>query len=81
MIKEKQKKTKYNYKKTKNKIILEYLRTILCSILFALLLTSVLAIHARQEMIKDIYAYASEQETLDKQHALEIITKTSPLKD
>ena len=53
MIKEKIKITKYNFKKTKAQIISEYLRTILCSILVAIVITSTLAIHARNEMIKE----------------------------
>ena len=81
MIKEKIKITKYNFKKTKAQIISEYLRTILCSTLVAIVITSTLAIHARNEMIKDIFASAQEQKTLDRRTALEIITQTNLLKD
>ena len=81
MIKEKKKKTKYNFQKTKAQIISEYLRTILCSILVAIVITTTLAIHARNEMIKDIFASAQEQKTLDRRTALEIITQTNLMKD
>ena len=54
MIKEKKKNTKYNYKKSKARILMEYVRTVLCSFLLAIFITTGLAIHARNEMIKDI---------------------------
>lgn len=81
MIKEKIKKTKYNFKKTKAQVIKEYVRTVLCSILVAIVVTTSLAIHARNEMIKDIFASAQEQDSLDRKTALEIITQTNLLKD
>ena len=81
MIKEKEKKTKYNFKKTRTQIIIEYLRTILCSIFIAVVITTSLAIHARNEMIKDIFASAEEQKILDKKTAMEVITQTNLLKD
>ena len=81
MIKEKTKKSKYNFQKTKAQIIQEYLRTILCSVFIAVVITTSLAIHARNEMIKDIFASAQEQKTLDKRAALEIITQTNLMKD
>lgn len=81
MIKEKKKITKYNYTKNKTQIILEYIRTIGISLVFAIFVTSSLAFHARNEMIKDIYMHAEEQEKLDKQVALQLITQTNLLKD
>jgi len=81
MIKEKKKKTKYNFQKTKTQIIIEYLRTVLCSIFVAIVITTCLAIHARNEMIKDIFASANEQKILDRKTALEVITQTNLLKD
>ena len=81
MIKEKKKKTKYNYTKTKTQIIKEFLRTILCSIFVAIVITTGLAIHARNEMIKDIFAEAQTQNILDRRTALEILTQTNLLKD
>lgn len=81
MIKEKKKSTKYNYKKTNTQLALEYLRTVLCSVLVGVVITSCLAIHARNEMIKDIYASAEEQNVLDRKLAIEIITQTNLLKD
>lgn len=81
MIKEKKKKTKYNYKKNRTQIFLEYLKTVLCSVLLGIFITTGLAIHARNEMIKDIFASAQVQKNLDRKVALEIITQTNLLKD
>lgn len=81
MIKEKKKKTKYNFQKSKTQIFLECLRTVLCSVLVAIIITTCLAIHAKNEMIKDIFAEAQEQATMDRKVALEIINQTNLLKD
>lgn len=81
MIKEKKKETKYNLKKSKTQIALEYLKTILCSFFVGVIITTGLAIHARNEMIKDIFASQQTQKILDRKIALEIITQTSLLKD
>ena len=54
MIKEKVKKAKYNNNKSIKKIVFEYLRTIGTSILIACFVTTGLAIHARNEMVKNI---------------------------
>ena len=81
MIKEKKKITKYNFEKSKKQIILEYIRTILCSIAVAFIFTTSLAMHARNEMIKNIYANEFEQEKLDKQVALQLITQTDLMSD
>lgn len=81
MIKEKKKNTKYNYTKTKAQIITEYLRTAICSVLLAFFITTGIAIHARNEMIKDIFANASKQDLIDKKIAIEIITQTDIVKD
>lgn len=81
MIKEKQIITKYNFKKTKKQIFVEYIRTIGVSFLVALFITSILTFNARQEMIKNLTVNESEQNKLDKQLALQIITQTNLLKD
>jgi len=81
MIKEKKKHTKYNYKKTRTEIFVEYARTILCSILVAVIITGLLAVRARNEMIEDIFASAHEQKLMDKKVAMEIITKTDLLEN
>lgn len=81
MIKERKKKSKYNIKKTKKQIMFEYLKTIMLSILFAIIITSGLAIQARNEMIKNVYLEAKEQQALDKETALKLITQTDLLKD
>jgi len=56
MIKETKKITKYNEVKSKNRILLEYVVTFGLSVLVAVIITSILAMHARNEMIKNIYA-------------------------
>lgn len=81
MIKEKKKNSKYNFKKTKSQALKEYLTTVLCSLLFATIITGSLAIHARNEMIKDIFASEQQQKLMDRKLALEIITQTNLLKD
>lgn len=81
MIKEKKKKTKYNIEKNKTQILLEYLRTILCSFILAVIITVCLTIHARNEMIKDIFESDNTQSIMDKKVALEIILNTNLLQD
>ena len=81
MIKEKKKKTKYNFEKTKSQILKEYLITFLSSLLVAIVITTILAIHARNEMIKDIFSHAEQQQAMDRKTALEIITQSNLLKD
>ena len=81
MIKEKKKKTKYNIEKTKAQALLEYLRTILCSFILAVIITVCLTIHARNEMIKDIFESDNTQKIMDRKVALEIILNTNLLKD
>lgn len=81
MIKERKKKSKYNKKKTKKQIALEYLKTIMLSLLFSIIVTTCLAIQARNEMIENIYLEAQEQQALDKETALKLITQTDLLKD
>ena len=66
MIKEEKKRSKYNIVKTKSQILIEYLRTIFCSFLIATILTTFLALHARNEMIKDITNQHEQQNSLDR---------------
>jgi len=81
MIKEKKIKTKYNYIKTKSQIFIEYLRTVLCAFFISLIFTGFLAIHARNEMIKDIFSEKLVQNENDRKLAIEIITQTDLIKD
>lgn len=81
MIKEKKRITKYNRKKTKQQIIQEYLRTIAVSFFIGVVITSFLAIHARNEMIKNIYANIEEQESMDKKMAQQIIQQSDLMDD
>lgn len=81
MIKEKKKKTKYDYKKTKKQIIVDYIKTITASLIFATIVTSSLAINARNEMLKDISTASEVEEHLDKQLALQLVTQNDFIKD
>ena len=81
MIREQKRKTKYNQKKTKSQIIMEYVRTVALSVLAAVIITTFLAIHARNEMIRNIYANIEEQEQLDEKIAKEIIMQSDFAKD
>ena len=73
MIKEEKKITDYNRKKTFKDIVFEYLRTMFLSGLAAFIITVSLSIHARNEMIKNIYVNADEQKKVDKQLAEQFI--------
>ena len=81
MIREKKRKTKYNYIKTPKQVLFDYIRTIGRSILIAIIITSALAYHARNEMIKDIYSAAAEQSVLDKKIAEQLILRSKPLEN
>lgn len=81
MIKEKAKHTKYNFKKNKTQLIIEYIRTFFCSILVALVITISLAMHARNEMIKDIYNSKYERNLLSKNVAIELIAQNNYIDD
>lgn len=81
MIKEKQKISKYTYKKSKSKIIFEYFRTLFFSLLLGVIITTGLTLHARQEILNDIYAHPQEQDKIAKEEALKIINENNYLKD
>ncbi len=73
MIKEKKRITAYNYKKPLKIIIFEFARTIAVSFLIAFVFTISLSIHARNEMIKNIYQAAEIQRNIDRQVAEQFI--------
>ena len=79
MIKEKKKITKYNRVKTKAQVVIEYVRTFCISILISIVITSSLAIHARNEMIKNIYLEADVKKAMDKETALKLINQSNLL--
>lgn len=81
MIKEKKRITKYNIKKTKQQIIAEYLKTVAISFCAGIIITSFLAIHARNEMIKNLYANVEEQQSLDKKIATQLIEQSDFMTD
>ena len=82
MIKEQEKSTKYNYKKSIKTLIYEYLRTVFFSVIFASILTICLSVHARNEMIKNLYTNVDEQKKIDRQQAeLFIQSNTNLIKD
>lgn len=79
MIKEKKIITAYNYKKPIKQTILEFVRTIAVSLLAAFIFTIGLSIHARNEMIKNIYQAAEEQRNIDRQIAEKFIQSNTNL--
>ena len=81
MIKEKKKNTKYNRRKTKVQIITEYIRTVGVSLLMAIIVTTGLTMHARHEMIKNLYIDVEQQEAIDKKVAEQIILQSNLLED
>lgn len=81
MIKEKKKITKYNRKKTRTQILMEYVRTVLFSILISVIITSSLAIHTRNEIIRDVFAQEKTKSVLDKKVAEQIISQNNYIKD
>ena len=81
MIKEKKKITKYNFHKSNTQLAIEYTRTILYSLLAAIIITTFLALNARNEMLSDIYSMEEVQNKIDRQVAIEIITQQNLLKD
>ena len=60
MIKE-EKQSRYNGKKTVIRIFTEYAKTIGISFLVAFVFTLLLSIHARSEMIKNLYVNVEQQ--------------------
>ena len=81
MIKEKRKITKYTYTKNRTQILMEYVKTVLFSIVIAIIVTSSLAMHARNEMIKDISIMEKEQSKIDKKLAEQLIIQTNFISD
>ena len=82
MIKEKQKISKYNTRIDNKQKLFNYLRTVLFSLLFAIVFTTVMTINARNEMIKNVYFNTAEQHKMDKLVATQFIqTHTYLLND
>lgn len=79
MIKEKPKKTKYNYTKKSSEIVFDYFKTISCSIMVAIFITTCLAINARNEMIKNYHESYRERHLIDKKLAEQIIQQSSSI--
>ena len=75
------KSSKYNLKKTKKQIALEYLRTIFLSIVAGIIITTALAFHARNVMIKDLYTNFDEEKILDKKLAEKLLNDSNLTKD
>jgi len=81
MIKEKKKITSYNYKKPLKRIFYEYFRTVFISFIVACVITTLLSVHARNEMIKNLYENVEEQHRIEKQMAEQFIKSNSNLLD
>lgn len=81
MIKEKEKHSKYDIKKTKTQILMEYLRTVAISFSFALIVTIYLTYHARMEMIKNLHVDTKEKSKMEEQLARQLVTQSDLTKD
>ena len=78
MIKENKKKLR---EKSKTQIIMEYVRTIAISFAIALIFTLLLSMHARSEMIKNLYVNAEEQQKMDEKVAKQLVMQADLTKD
>lgn len=74
-------KKKNKYKKSSKQILMEYIRTAAISFCAAGLFTILLAIHARSEMIKNLYINIKEQQKIDQVIALQIVRESDLIKD
>lgn len=74
-------KKKAKKQKTMAQILMEYARTVFASFLVALVFTTLLSIHARSEMIKNLYINPEEQQKLDEQLARQLVTQSDFTKD
>lgn len=81
MIKEKPKKERFGPTKTRTQILLEYGRTVLISFSAALIFTILLSVHARSEMIKNLYANIGEQQRINEQIARQIVMQSDLTQD
>ena len=81
MIKEEKRKSKYNREKSKSRVLMEYIRTISLSFLAALIITTGLAIHARNEMIKNLYVNIEEKAKMEEQIAKQVVMQSDLMKD
>lgn len=79
MIKEKNKKPRYY--KSKSQILMEYFRTVAISFSAAFIFTVLLSIHARSEMIKNLYVNIEERQKLDEQLARQLVAQSDLTKD
>ncbi len=76
MIKGTKKSNNTEVKKTIVQILLEYIRTIVITFLVAIVFTTMLTIHARNEMIKNLYANDSVRQKIDEQIAKQIVAQS-----
>ncbi len=81
MIKEKNKKSRFNDDKSVNQIILSYSKTIGISFTVAFLFTLLLSLHARNEMIRNLYTNVQEQQKFDEQLARQLVMQSDFIKD
>lgn len=81
MIKEKQKITKYNRKKTKRQILFEYVRTIAISFFIALIITLYLTLQAKKDMIKNLHINPSDKLKMEEIIAKQLVAQSDLMKD
>ena len=76
MIKEKKKKSKYSFEKTKKQIIIEYMRTIIASMVIAAMITACCVNKARNSIIENVTIKQKEEYTIEKELAYKIINES-----
>ena len=81
MIKEKNRKNRFNDDKSVNRIILSYSKTVGISFTVAFLFTLLLSFHARNEMIRNLYNNVREQQKIDEQLARQLVLQSDFIKD
>ena len=79
MIKEKKKNVQK--KKSLYHTIMEYVRTVCISFLCAVVITTFLAIHARNEMIRNLYTNIEEQQKMEEILARQLVMQSDLIKD
>lgn len=81
MIKEKNRKQRFEKNKSLAQILFEYAKTVGISFLLAFVFTVLLSVHARSEMIKNLYTNVQEQQKIDEQLAKQLIMQSDFMKD
>ena len=81
MIKEKARKKRFDDEKTLKQQLIGYSKTVFVSFFAALIFTILLSIHARSEMIKNIYANEAEKIRMEEAFAKQLVAQSDFTKD